>query len=74
LITQEEIDHVKVNAVTIDQIAFSNGGKPFPPINHLSIGHRNGNPDPTDAEQIAKRILGSNLSQKLRTGSSQWLG
>ena len=84
LITQEEIDHVKANAVTIDQIAFLNGGKPFPPIikpyyiksgygisysvdilpdfppiNHLSVGHNNGNPDPADAEQIAKRILGS---------------
>jgi hypothetical protein len=84
LITQEEIDHIKANAITIDPISVINGGKSFPliikpyyiksgygisysidilpdfpPINHLSVGHMNGNPDPADAEQIAKRILGS---------------
>jgi hypothetical protein len=53
LITQEEIDHIKSNAVTIDILP------DFPPINHLSVGHKNGNPDPADAEYIAKRILGS---------------
>jgi hypothetical protein len=28
-------------------------------ITHLSVRHKNGNPDPADDEQIAKRILGS---------------
>lgn len=30
----------------------------LPPVNHLSVGHKNGNPDPADAECIAKEMLG----------------
>jgi hypothetical protein len=30
----------------------------LPPINHISVGHRNGTPDPADAEHIAREMLG----------------
>lgn len=30
----------------------------IPPVHHVSIGHRNRNPDPAEAECIAKEMLG----------------
>lgn len=30
----------------------------LPPVSHLSVGHKNGSPDPADAECIAKEMLG----------------